>query len=125
VGVARKASPGGPSLFKRPAFYSGVVGLAALGVGVAMGLQAQSVSDRARDANGDGVLDVTRVEVQDAEKQAQLATILMAGGGAVVGGSVLWLVLVPTKSAPPPSATVGASSGGASTGLHLFAGGTF
>jgi hypothetical protein len=124
VGVARKASSG-PSLFKRPAFYTAVVGLAAVGVGVAMGLGAQGVSDRARDANGDGVLDVTRVEVQDAEKQAQLATILMAGGGAVVGGSVLWLVLVPTKSAPPPSATVGASRGGASTGIHLFAGGSF
>jgi hypothetical protein len=123
--VARKASSG-TSLFKRPALYSAVVGLVAVGVGVAMGLQSQSVGERARDANGDGVLDVTRVEVQDAEKQAQLATILMAGGGAVVGGSVLWLVLVPTRSAPPPSATaVGAAGGGASTGIHLLAGGSF
>jgi hypothetical protein len=87
-------------------------------------MQAQSVGDKARDADGDGVLDVTRREFQDAEKQATLATALMAGGGVVAGGSVLWMVLVPTKSAPPPSPVSGASPG-ASTGVHLLAGGSF
>ncbi len=123
VGVEKKG-PSGPSLFKRPALYTALVGLAAVGVGAALGMQARSVGDRARDANGDGVLDVTRREFQDAEKQATLATMLMAGGGAVAGGSVLWLVLVPTRDAPPPSTASGASPG-ASTGVHLLAGGSF
>lgn len=127
VGVAKKG-PSGPSLFKRPALYTAVVGLAAVGVGAVLGMQAQSVGDKARDANGDGVLDVTRGEFRSAQKQATLGTALMAGGGAVAAGSVLWLVLVPTKSAPPPSPVSGASTGApsdASTGVHLLAGGSF
>lgn len=123
AGVSKKG-PSGPSIFKRPAFYTAVVGLAAVGVGAALGMKAKSVGDKAVDANGDGVLDITRGEFRDAEKQATLATALMAGGGAVAGGSVLWLVLVPTRSAPPPSPVSGTSQG-ASTGVHLLAGGSF
>ncbi|XXF78987.1 PEGA domain-containing protein [Myxococcaceae bacterium GXIMD 01537] len=122
--VSSKSSSG-TSLLKRPAFYTTLVGLAAVGAGVAMGLQAKSVEERARDANGDGVLDISRREFRDAEKKAQLATLLMAGGGAVAGSSMLWLVLVPARSAAPTSVNVGGASAGASTDIHLFAGGSF
>lgn len=125
VASKKKSGPSKPSLFKRPALYTAVVGLAAVGVGVAMGLQAKSVNDRARDANGDGVLDVTRREVQDAQSKASLATILMAGGGVVAGGSLVWLALVPTQSAPKPTVTGASGKGASSTAFHLFAGGSF
>lgn len=121
----KSSGPSKPSIFKRPALYTAVVGLAAVGVGVAMGLQAKSVNDRARDANGDGVLDVTRREVQDAQSKASLATILMAGGGVVAGGSLVWLALVPTQSAPKPTVTGASGKGASSTAFHLFAGGSF
>lgn len=125
VAAKKKSGPSKPSIFKRPALYTAVVGLAAVGVGVAMGLQAKSVNDRARDANGDGVLDVTRREVQDAQSKASLATILMAGGGVVAGGSLVWLAVVPTQSAPKPSVTGASGKGASSTAVHFFAGGSF
>lgn len=121
----KREGPSGPSIFSRPALYTALVGLAAVGAGAVMGSSAKKVADRATDANGDGIIDVTRKERIDAQAQANLATALMAGGGAVAAGSVVYLVLVPAKSAPPPSATSTGVSPASSTALHLLFGGSF
>ncbi|WP_426756956.1 hypothetical protein [Myxococcus sp. Y35] len=123
VASARK----GPrtSILKRPAFYTALLGLAAVGAGVVMGMAAKDVESRAGDADGDGVFDITRKERLDAQSQANLATALLVGGGAVTAGSVVWLVVVPARSAPASTSVSPGSSGGASTSLHLMVGGSF
>ncbi|AKQ69189.1 hypothetical protein A176_006101 [Myxococcus hansupus] len=124
VGATRKAPR--KSLLKRPAFYTALLGLAAVGAGVVMGLAAKDVESRANDANGDGVFDISRKERLDAQSQANLATALLVGGGAVAAGSAVWLVVVPARTAPASTSVApAAGSGGASTALHLMVGGSF
>lgn len=120
----KSSSSGGPSIFSRPALYTAVVGLAALGAGVAMGLPLQN---KATDANGDGVLDISRKEYLAARQQSMISSALMAGGGAVAGGSLLWLLIVPQRSAPVSSsvAPVTHGTGSSATALHLVIGGSF
>jgi hypothetical protein len=122
----KSSSGGGASVFSRPALYTALVGLAAVGVGAALGSSSKGVISRAQpDANG--VLGVTRAEYQAAQQQGALATALMAGGGAVAGGSLLWLVIVPAH-AESPSSSLGPVSSGAGksdTSLHLMIGGSF
>ncbi|QSQ20394.1 PEGA domain-containing protein [Pyxidicoccus parkwayensis] len=131
AGLSKKKSGGSsmPAILKRPALYTTLVGLAAVGVGLVMGKSAKDVEKRATDANGDGINDVTRKERLDAQSKANLATALVAGGGAVAAGSVVWLVVVPSSSAPASSTTVAPANGGAapssSTALHLIVGGSF
>ncbi|MFP2930878.1 PEGA domain-containing protein [Pyxidicoccus sp. 3LG] len=116
---------GGPSIFKRPALYTALVGLAAVGAGVVMGMGAKDVESKAGDADGDGIYDLSRKERLDAQSQANLATALIAGGGVVAAGSAAWLVLVPTRSAPSSTSLEPGGGGGSSTALHLIVGGSF
>ncbi|QRK12480.1 PEGA domain-containing protein [Archangium violaceum] len=127
VVVAKKSrkSSSGPSLFSRPAFYTTVLGLAAVGAGVALGMGLQG---KAQDANGDGVIDISRKEYLAARQQSTISTALMAGGGAVAGGSLLWLLIVPQRSAPASSTVAPVSSGTGTSGttaLHFVIGGSF
>jgi hypothetical protein len=124
AGVAGRRG-GGPSLFKRPALYTALVGLAAVGAGVVLGMGAKDVESRAGDADGDGIFDVSRKERLDAQSQANLATALIAGGGVVAAGSVVWLVVVPTRTAPAATSLEPGGGGGASSALHLIVGGSF
>jgi hypothetical protein len=122
-GKSSSSASGGGSLFSRPALYTAVVGLAAVGVGAALGSSSKGVISRAqRDANG--VVGVTRAEYQAAQQQGSLATALMAGGGALAGGSLLWLVIVPAR-AEPPSSSLGTVTDKGGTSLHLVVGGSF
>ncbi|WP_164008516.1 PEGA domain-containing protein [Pyxidicoccus trucidator] len=116
---------GGPSIFKRPALYTALAGLAAVGVGAVLGMGAKDVESRAGDADGDGIFDVSRKERLDAQSQANLATALIAGGGVVAAGSVVWLVVVPTRSAPKATSLEPGGGGGASSALHFVVGGSF
>lgn len=125
--VAKKSrkSSSGSSIFSRPAFYTTVLGLAAAGAGVALGMGLQG---KAQDANGDGVMDITRKEYLAARQQSTISTALIAGGGAVAGGSLLWLLIVPQRSTPAPSAVAPGSSGTGTSGttaLHFVIGGSF
>jgi hypothetical protein len=89
-----------------------------------MGLPLQN---KAVDANGDGVLDLSRTEYLAARQQSMLSSALMAGGGALAGGSLLWLIIVPQRSAPVSSsvAPVTNGTGSSDTALHLVIGGSF
>lgn len=125
AGVKKKKSgPSGPSVFSRPALYTTVLGLAAVGAGVAMGMGLQG---RVQDANGDGVMDLSRTEYMAARQQSMISTALMAGGGAVAGGSLLWLLIVPARSEPVSSSVAPVSSGKGTggTALHFVLGGSF
>ncbi|HYI00746.1 PEGA domain-containing protein [Hyalangium sp.] len=123
-----REGPSKPTVFGRPALYTAVVGVLAMGAGVMVGMQAKKIADRAPDADGNGIADITRRERLDGRDKANLSTALLAGGAAAAGGSVLWLVLMPTRSEPAkaaaPSVAPGASSGG-TTSLHLIVGGNF
>ena len=122
----KSSSGGGASVFSRPALYTALVGLAAVGVGAALGSSSKGVISRAQP-DASGVLGVTRAEYQAAQQQGALATALMAGGGAVAGGSLLWLVIVPARAEPPSSSLGPVSSGAGKSGttLHLVVGGSF
>jgi hypothetical protein len=122
----RRQGPSGPSLLTRPAVYTAVVGLLAAGAGVMVGQQAKKVGARAVDADGNGIVDITWRERLDAGRKANLSTALVAGGAAVTGGSVAWLLLVPQTESPRAAPGLAStSSGGSTTSLHLFLGGSF
>ena len=121
--LSRSRAGGGTPIYKRPAFYSALVGLAAVGVGAVMGMGAKDVEKRAVDADGDGVIDVTRKERLDAKSQADLATALLIGGGVATAGSVTWLLVVPSRSEAP--APTSAGTGSAATAVHVVVGGSF
>jgi hypothetical protein len=122
---SEKSSSGGPSVFSRPALYTTVVGLAAVGAGVALGMSARSAA--AKGVDGQGVQNLTRSEYLAARRQSMLASGLMAGGGAVAGGSLLWLIIVPARSEPSSAslATGATGAGSGRTDLHLVIGGSF
>jgi hypothetical protein len=123
----KKSGSSGGTIFSRPALYTTVLGLAAVGAGVAMGLPLQQ---RRLKIDRQGVVDITRPDYESMRQQALLSTALMAGGGAVAAGSLAWLIIVPQHSAPASSsvAPVAGGTGGSGRGamaLHLVFGGSF
>ncbi len=122
--VKKSKGASGPSIFGRPALYTTVLGLAAVGAGVALGLPLRG---RAVDANGDGVLDISRAEYNTLRQQSLLSTALMAGGGAVAAGSLMWLIIVPQRSAPASTsvAPVAGGVGREDLAVHVVIGGSF
>jgi hypothetical protein len=124
----QKKGPSEPTIFSRPALYTAVLGVLVMGAGVMVGQQATKIANRAPDANGDGIADITRVERLQGRDKANLSTALVSSGAAVAGGSALWLFLMPTRGEPaksvaPVTAPAGASSG--TTSVHLVVGGSF
>ncbi len=57
---AKNEGPSKPTVFSRPALYTMVVGVLAVGAGVVVGQQAKKIADRAPDADGNGIADITR-----------------------------------------------------------------
>lgn len=95
-----KAAPGKP-FYERGGVYLAAAGVIAAAVGIAFGAMAKDVEGRAKDANNDGVLDVTRAQTFQAQTNATLANVLVSTGAAMAAGGVLWLVLEPVLSSPP------------------------
>jgi hypothetical protein len=116
-----------PAIFGRPALYTAVAGMLAVGAGFMVRQQAREIASRAEDADGDGIADITRRERLDGRNKTNLSTALVAGGTAVAGGSALWIFLMPVQGEAPRAAPGVASGGasGSSTALHLFLGGSF
>ncbi len=126
--ATKQREPSEPTIFGRPALYTAVIGVLAIGAGVMVGQQAKGIANRAVDANGDGIADITRLERLQGRDKANLSTALVAGGAAAAGGSVLWLVLMPTRSEPAKAVAPSRAPGGASgstTSLQLILGGSF
>jgi hypothetical protein len=119
-----RKSSAGPALLLRPALYTAAVGLVAVGAGLAMGLSLQG---KVQDADGDRVLDISRLDYLALRRQSMASTALMAGGGALAGGSLLWLLIVPARSEPvsSPGASVSQGTGSSAMALHLVIGGSF
>jgi hypothetical protein len=115
-----------PAVLKRPALYTAMVGVLAVGAGLMVRQQAREIARRAEDANGDGIADITRRERLSGRDKANLSTALVAGGTALAGGSAVWILLVPVQGEAPRATPRLASSGtSSSASLHLFLGGTF
>jgi hypothetical protein len=123
----KSSGPSNPTIFSRPALYTTVLGLAAVGAGVAMGLPLR---ERTLRIDRQGVVDINRRDYESLRQNALISTALMAGGGAVAAGSLAWLIIVPQRSAPASSsvAPVAGGTGGSGRGdmaLHLVFGGSF
>lgn len=123
----RKSGSSNPTIFSRPALYTTVLGLAAVGAGVAMGLPLQQ---RTLKIDRQGVVDIHRGEYEAMRQSALISTALMAGGGAVAAGSLAWLIIVPQRSAPASSSVAPVAGGTGGSGrdgmaLHLVFGGSF
>ncbi|KFE71246.1 hypothetical protein [Hyalangium minutum] len=115
------------TVFRRPALYTMVLGVIAMGAGVMVGMQAKKIADRAPDADGNGIADITRAERLQGRDKANLSTALVSGGAAVAGASALWLFIMPTRSEPAKGtpSVVSGTTPGASTSIHLLVGGSF
>jgi hypothetical protein len=83
------------SIFERPGLYVAAAGVVAIGIAIGLGASTLSVTDK--DANGDGVLDVTRSQVKSAQGAAIAADLLYGVGGAAIIGGGLWMLLTPSK----------------------------
>lgn len=90
-----------------PGTYVGAAGAVALLVGAGVGATAAGISGRAMDANGDGVLDITRNDAIAARNQALIANVLFAAGAVGLAGGGAWLFV-----APPKGGGVGVAAGG-------------
>ncbi len=82
-------------VWKRPGLYLAAGGVALAAVGVALGMGAKSIERRATDANGDGVLDITRQERNTAQRNAMLSNVLVGTGAAAAVGGAVWFFLTP------------------------------
>ncbi|ATB30861.1 PEGA domain-containing protein [Melittangium boletus] len=122
--VKKSRGASGPSVFSRPALYTTVLGLAAVGAGVALGMSLQGTG---QGIDGEGVREITRAQYLAAQRKDVLATALMAGGGAVAAGSLVWLIVVPQRSGPVSSSVAPVAGGSSNQGmaLHFVFGGSF
>jgi hypothetical protein len=85
---ARPRPPEVTPVWERPAFFVAVAGAAVLGAGLVVGQSARVVQAQAIDADGDGVLDVTRAEMLGAQRRATVANVLGTVGALALAGGV-------------------------------------
>ncbi|HEY3450529.1 MAG TPA: PEGA domain-containing protein [Myxococcales bacterium] len=97
--TSKPASPSTP-FYQRGGLYLAVVGLAAVGVGLAYGLKAMDVQNRAQTPDANGLIPVSRWQRYQAIKDAQLGNVLMAAGGAAAIGGVVWFIVEPAPAPP-------------------------
>lgn len=124
--VVAEKSTGSP-IYARPGLYVAAAGVVAVAVGIVMGVQAKSVEGRAVDRDGDGVVDVTRAQVQAAKGQATLANVLVGAGAVAVAGGGVWFFLTPSKNGVPKADDPQAppAEGGGAFGWTAGVGGRF
>jgi PEGA domain len=109
VAVEEEFDPKPPPVFptkplmRRPGLYTAVGGAVALAVGLALGGWAMAVSSQIRDANGDGVIDVTRADALGAQRNAMLANVVGGVGAVGVGAGLGWMLLDSRDSSAAPA----------------------
>ena len=93
----KKKAPGPmlSGIWTRPGLYVAAAGLVAAGVGLAFGASAMGIQARATDANGDGILDITRAEALSARNSALAADLLVGAGAAMAVGGGIWFFITP------------------------------
>jgi hypothetical protein len=111
------------SLWSRPGLYVAAAGAVAIALGAAFGTSARSIESRGADADGDGVRDITRVEMQSAHSRALTANVLFGVGAAALAGGTVWMMVEPAVSPSPISP--GEPGMPSTAGLMLSAGGAF
>ncbi len=96
----------GTPIFERPGLYIAIVGLAAVGAGIALGVGAKNTETRGKPVNG--ISPISRAAVKGAQTNAMLANVLIGSGAAVAVGGGLWFALTPNvvpvkkkEEAPP------------------------
>jgi hypothetical protein len=121
--VVKAPVPTGPPIYQRPGAYVALAGAIAVAVGLGFGAAAKSTERAAVDANGDGIIDVTRAQLKGAQGQATIANVLVGVGAAALAGGVVWVIVTPTVAVAPkttiePNETT-------SVGATLVVGGSF
>ncbi len=93
VAASPTRAPPPPAILTRPGLYVAAIGVVALGIASGLGASVAAAQAGAVDADGNGVIDLTRAQMVSARNNASAANVLfMAGGLAAVGGGT-WLVL--------------------------------
>ena len=116
---------GTAQLWRRPGLYVAAAGAIALASGIGFGVSAGSIEERAGDADGDGIRDITRAEALTARSHAMLANVLVGVGAAALTGGGLWFFLEPAPTLPRPEGADEPGESGRSAGLIFTAGGAF
>ena len=118
-----------PAFYKRPGLYVVLAGAIVMGLGFMFGGMAKSTENRAKDADLDGYIDITRSQAQTAKTQALLANILVATGGVMMGAGAIWafvIPLIPSKSGgQAPAGPAPGDPEGSGFGFSAAVGGTF
>ncbi len=100
-----------PPLYARPGLYVAGAGAVVTIIGFIVGSGATAVQARATDLNGDGVVEITRLDAKRAQASAVLANVLVAIGLTALAGGSLWVALtppVPTRVDEPGESGLGA-----------------
>jgi len=107
---------------ERPGLYIAIAGLAAVGVGIGLGMMAKGVEARAKpDANG--VVPISRTAAKGAQTNAMIANVLVGVGAAATVGGGLWFALTPGATKKKEEAAPVDSGGG--FGAMVGYGGSF
>ncbi|MDQ3262261.1 MAG: hypothetical protein M3Y59_01170 [Myxococcota bacterium] len=88
-----RSGPPPPAILTRPGLYVAAIGVVALGIASGLGASVAAAQAGAVDANGDGVIDITRAEMLGARRNANTANVLFVAGGLAAVGGGTWLVL--------------------------------
>lgn len=84
-----------PPLYTRPGLYVAAVGAIVTIIGFVVGAGALAVQSRAKDLDGDGVVEVTRLDAKRAQGSAVLANVLVGLGVAAIAGGSIWIAVTP------------------------------
>ena len=120
--AADKAAPAGDSGkgsgFPIASAVAAGVGAVALGVGIGFGVAAHNIQVAAVDTDGDGALNITRVQALTGQRDATIANVCYVGAGVAAAAAVALYFLVPgAASSGAPQAGLAPIPGGAAVSM--------
>ena len=118
--------PVGTPVAQRPGLYIAIAGVAAIVAGAIMAGTAMGAPAQA-DPDGDGIANIPRSQLKDAQGSATGGTVLMVVGAAAVAGGGLWFFLTPSRTTVDGPRGPDEGDGAPTThlGVMFGAGGTF